>query len=184
MRKYFLFIGVIVTIWMTGCVQNIQNIENISSKGVTLRVSEDELSSRLEDIFPIVDNLPYGEIELTHPKAILKKGSNRVIAGTTVSYSNDVLAEQQGSLYLSGAPFFNAQTGEIFLRAPKIEQMKFNGVDLFDYVKKPLIDALQPMINELFAKNPIYVVDRSKFMNSFIKNVSVDDGSLLITFGF
>ncbi len=183
MKKLLTFLLFISPLFFMACSNTIQNIENISSKGITVRVSADELSSRLQDSFPIIKNLPYGEIELTNPKAILKKGTDRIVTGTTVRYENDNLPEQQGSLYISGAPYFDAKTGEIFLRSPKIEQMRFNGVDLFDYVKQPLVDALQPTIDQIFAQHPIYQVDRSSLTNSFIKNIYVDDGALLITFG-
>jgi len=183
--KKFLLISILATSipFLTSCSNVVQNIENVSAKGLTLRVSADELSSRLEDDFPIVKNLPYGEVELTNPKAILKKGSDRIVTGTTIKYENDNLPEQKGSLYISGSPYFDASTGNIFLRSPKIEKMSFNGVDLFDYVKKPIIDALQPVIDNIFLQHPIYKVDRSSIANSFIKSVSVDNGALLITFG-
>ncbi len=183
MKKFLAFIFVVSTILFSGCIGNVQNIENISANGVTLRISANELSSRLEDSFPIIQNLQYGTVELTNPKAILKKGSDRIVAGTTISYENDNLPLQKGELYISGSPYFNAQTGEIFLRSPKIEKLGFNGVDLFDYVKKPIVDALQPAIDNVFAQNPIYKIDSSSIQNSFIKNIQVDDGSLLVTFG-
>jgi hypothetical protein len=180
MKRLLMIVALLSPFIFTGCIQNIQNV---SANGVTLRVSADELSSTLQDSFPVIQNFQYGSIELSDPKAILKKGSDRMITGTTIAYSNDLIPEQKGSLYISGSPFFNAQTGEIFLKAPKIEKMEFNGYNLFDYVQKPLIDALQPAINSLFAQNPIYRVDRSSIQSSFIKNVTVSDGALLVTFG-
>ena len=165
---------------LTGCIQNIQDV---SANGLTLRVSADQISSTLQDSFPVIQNFQYGSVELSDPQAILKQGSDRMVTGTTIAYSNDLIPEQKGALYISGSPFFNAQSGEIFLRAPKIEKMEFNGYNLFDYVQKPLVDALQPVINNLFAQNPIYRIDKSSISNSFIKNVAVSDGALLVTFG-
>jgi len=181
MRKLLFLL--LVTISFTGCIQNIQNIQDISSNSLTMRIPATKLNSRLQDLFPIISNLQYGSIELSNPKAILKKGSDRITAGTTITYINDNLPTQKGVIYISGSPYLDARTGEIFLRSPKIEKMQFNGVDLFDYVKKPIVDALTPTIDNLFATHPIYTLDMSNFQNSFIKKLYIEDGSLLITFG-
>jgi len=172
----------LLLLW-SGCVQNIQNIQSISSKGVTLRIPAYELNSHMQDLFPIISNLQYGSIELSNPKAILKKGSNKIIAGTSISYQNDNLPTQTGKLYISGSPYFDAVSGDIYLHSPKIEKLSFNGIDLFDYVKKPIIEAIQPNIDNIFAQYPIYKIDRSSFANSFIKDLYIEDGSLLVTFG-
>ena len=176
----FLFL---VAVSFTGCIQNIQNIQDISANSLTIRIPATKLNSRLQDLFPIISNLQYGSIELSNPNAILKKGSDRMTAGTTISYSNDNLPTQKGLLYISGSPYLNGETGEIFLQRPKIEKLQFNGVDLFDYVKQPIIDALTPTIDNLFATHPIYKLDMSKAQNSFIKKLYIEDGSLLVTFG-
>ncbi len=187
MKKVAIFVSIAVGLFsfsMSGCMGNISNIEKISYDGLTLRVSANELNSRLQDLFPIISNLQYGSIELSNPKAILKKGSNRLTTGTAITYQNDNLPTQKGSLYISGSPYFDGQSGAIYLKRPKIEKMQFNGVDLFDFVKKPIVDALQPQIDQIFETHPIYQLDRSKLQNKFIKNVYIDDGALLITFGF
>jgi len=180
MKRLLITVALLSPFVFTGCIQNIQNV---SANGITLRVSANQISSTLQDSFPVIQNFQYGSVELSDPQAILKEGSDRMVTGTTIAYSNDLIPEQKGALYISGSPSFNAQTGEIYLKAPKIEKMEFNGYNLFDYVQKPLIDALQPVINNLFAQNPVYRVDKSSIQNSFIKNIAVSDGALLITFG-
>jgi len=177
MKKLTLMITLLVSLLLTGCVQN------ISQNGLTIRVPSSSISSALEQQFPISQGFQYGKIELSDPKALLTRGSNRVTTGTSIGFSNALIPKQTGSLFVSGIPFFDANTGAIYLREPMIDKLQFNGYKLSDYLQGPLKQALIPIVNEVFRQTPIYKVNKSSLQGSFVKNVVVDNGELLVTFG-
>ncbi len=178
MQKLFIMIALFTTLLFTGCIQN------ISPNGLTVRVPASTVTSSLEKQFPIKQSLQYGDVELSNPKALLTRGSNRVVTGTSIGFSSALIPKQTGKLYVSGIPSFDAQTGNIYLKEPMIDKLEFNGYKLSDYLQGPLKSAIIPIINELFRTTPIYTVNRSSLQGSFVKNVVVDNGELLVTFGF
>ena len=178
MQKLFIMIALLSSLLFTGCIQD------ISSNGLTIRVPASTVTSSLEKQFPIKQSFQYGDVELSDPKALLTRGSNRVMTGTSIGFSNALIPTQRGSLYVSGIPSYDAQTGNIYLREPMIDKLEFNGYKLSDYLEGPLKSAIIPIINEVFRSTPIYTVNRSSLQGSFVKNVVVDNGELLVTFGF
>ena len=178
MQKLIIMITLLGSLLLTGC------IENISPEGLTVRVPASTITSSLEQQFPIQQDFSYGNVELSNPKALLTRGSNRVVTGTSIGFSNALIPQQTGSLYVSGMPFFDAQTGNIYLREPMIDKLEFNGYKLSSLIQGPLKSAIIPIINQIFRTTPIYTVDRSSLQGSFVKNVVVDNGELLVTFGF
>jgi len=177
MKKTMTILLFIATLSLTGCIQN------ISQNGLTVRVPAATVTSALEEQFPIKQSFSYGNVELSNPKALLTRGSNRVMTGTSIGFSNFLIPKQNGSLYVSGVPYFDAQSGAVYLREPMIEKLEFNGYKLSSIVQGPLKNALIPIINEVFRQTPIYKINRSSLQGSFVKNVVVDNGELLVTFG-
>lgn len=177
MKKLTIMIALLASLLLTGCIQN------ISENGLTIRVPASSVTSALEQQFPIRQSFQYGDVELANPKALLTRGSNRVVTGTSIGFSNALIPKQSGALYVSGVPFFDAQSGAVYLREPMIDKLEFNGYKLSDYLQGPLKQALIPIINEVFRQTPIYKVNRSSLQGSFVKNVVVDNGELLVTFG-
>jgi hypothetical protein len=48
---------------------------------------------------------------------------------------------------------------------------------------KTFLTSLQPMVNEIFKKSPIYRIPKESFQGSFVKHISIEDKKLLITYG-
>ena len=178
MKKPIIMMMLLASFLFTGCIQN------ISSQGLTVRIPASDITTALENQFPVKQSFQYGDVELTNPKAMLTRGSDRITTGTSIGFSNALIPKQTGSLYLSGVPFYDAQSGSIYLREPMIDKLEFNGYKLSDYLQGPLKSAIMPLINQIFQSTPIYKIDRSSMQGSFVKNVVVDNGELLVTFGF
>ena len=166
-----------MSLFLTACIQN------ISPEGVTIRVPASSISNSLESQFPIKQSFNYGDVELSNPKALLQKGSNRVKVGTALGFNSAIIPKQNGSLYISGIPFFDPKSGNIYLREPMIDNFQFNGFTLPSITQSPLKNSIIPIINEIFKTTPIYKVNRSSLQGSFVKNVTIDNGELLVTFG-
>lgn len=177
MKRLTIMIALFISLSFTGCIQD------ISQNGLTVRIPASTVTSALEKQFPIKQNFAYGDVELSNPKALLKRGSNRVMTGTSIAFANALIPKQKGSLYVSGVPFFDAQSGAVYLREPMIDKLDFNGYNLSSMISGPLKSAITPIINEIFRTTPIYHVNQNSIQGSFVKNVVVDNGELLVTFG-
>lgn len=176
LKFYSIFFVIIASIF-SGCIQN------ITPQGLTISVPASQITQSLEQQFPIAEDFDYGKITLENPKAFLKEGSNRVEAGTSISISSPLIPKQSGSLFISGTPYFDAKNGAVYLKEPNIEKLEFNGYKLASFMQGPLKNALIPIINEVFKSRPIYTLNKSSFQKSFVNNIKVDNGELLITFG-
>jgi hypothetical protein len=172
--KLFLLISLL---FFTGC------IHSIDPQGLTIKVPASQITQSLEQQFPVSQDFQYGKVTLQNPKALLHAGSDRVQAGTTLSFANALIPTQSGSLMVSGKPIFDAKTGAVYLTQPSIDRLEFNGYKLASFMQGPLKDAIMPIINEVFRTHPIYRVNKNSLQSAFIKNIRVSNGELLISFG-
>jgi hypothetical protein len=172
--KLFLLISLL---FFTGC------IHSIDPQGLTIKVPASQITQSLEQQFPVSQDFQYGKVTLQNPKALLHAGSDRVQAGTTLSFANALIPTQSGSLMVSGKPIFDAKTGAVYLTQPSIDRLEFNGYKLASFMQGPLKDAIMPLINEVFRTHPIYRVNKNSLQSAFIKNIRVSNGELLISFG-
>ncbi len=176
MRKYFIALFFTFSLMLTGC------IKDISPQGMTVVVPASKITQSLQQQFPITENTPYGKVTLTNPRALLQKGSDRITAGATVLFSNSLIQQQRGSVYISGKPVFDARTGSVFLTQPQIEKLDINN-NLTQFLQGPASEIVRPFIDEVFRKVPVYTIDKKSIQGSFVKNVRVENGNLLLTFG-
>ena len=166
-----------MSLFLTGC------LHSINEQGLTIKVPASQITSSLEQQFPVAQNFQYGKVTLANPKALLHSGSDRVQAGTTIGFSNSLIPTQSGTLMLSGKPIFDAKTGAIYLTQPSIDRLEFNGYKLASFMQGPLKNAIMPLINEVFRTHPIYKLNPNSIQSMFINNIRVSNGELLITFG-
>ncbi len=178
MKKIISLIVITLSLFLSGCIQN------ISQQGITVKVPASQITDSLQKQFPVSSDFEYGKVTLENPKAMLTAGSDRVQAGTTISFASALLPTQTGSLMLSGKPFFNAKDGAVYLKEPNIEKLEFNGYNLASFMKEPLMQAILPIVNEIFRTRPIYQLNKNSIQNSLINDIKVSNGELLITFGF
>lgn len=177
MKRYISILFLLSTLLLTGC------LKEINTNGMTIAIPASQITESLQEQFPVTQNTQYGKVTLTNPKALLQKGSNRLTAGATVAFSNALIPEQKGTVYVSGTPYFDAQTGNIYLRQPQIEKLNFNGYSIGKFLNGSTMQLVKPIIDDIFRQVPVYKLDRNSIQGSFVKNVRVVDGSLLVTFG-
>jgi hypothetical protein len=175
MKKRLLI--VLFALFFTGC------IHSIDPQGLTIKVPASQITQSLEQQFPVSQDFQYGKVTLQNPKALLHAGSDRVQAGTTLSFANALIPTQSASLMVSGKPIFDAKTGAVYLTQPSIDRLEFNGYKLASFMQGPLKDVIMPLINEVFRTHPIYRVNKNSLQSAFIKNIRVSNGELLISFG-
>jgi len=177
MKHYLSGFVLLLALLFTGC------IKDINPNGMTVVIPASKLTQSLQQQFPVTENTNYGKVTLKNPKALLQKGSDRITAGATLLFSNALIPEQKGSIYVSGKPWFDAKTGSVYLNEPNIEKLDFNGYKLGNFFNGSAANQLKPIINEVFRKIPVYRINRNSIQGSFVKNVRVEDGNLLLTFG-
>lgn len=164
-------------LFFSGCVHS------INQQGLTISIPASKITESLASGFPVQQNFQYGTLTLKDPKAMLQAGSDKVTAGTSIDLSSPLIPTQSGSLYVSGKPYFDAQSGAIYLHNPDIETLDFNGYKLASMIQGPLKEAIMPLINEVFRTNPIYRLDQNSLQNHFVNDIRVNNGELLVTFG-
>lgn len=172
-----LFIVALIAILFAGC------IKEINPGGMTVAIPASKITQSLQQQFPITQKTQYGKVTLANPKALLQKGSDRITAGATLLFSNSLIPQQKGSVYVSGKPVFDAKSGAVYLTQPSIEKLNLNGYQLGNFLKGANAEMVKPVIDDIFRKVPIYKLDRGSIQGSFVKNVRVEDGNLLVTFG-
>lgn len=177
MKQIFFAILIGLGVLLSGC------IKDINPNGMTMAIPASRITQTLQQQFPITQNTEYGKVTLKNPKALLQKGSDRITAGATVLFSNSLIPSQQGSVYISGKPYFDAKSGAVYLREPSVEKLDFNGYHLGNLLKGSTTELVKPILDDIFQKIPIYRIQRNSIQGSFVKNVRVEDGSLLVTFG-
>jgi hypothetical protein len=176
-KRYFRGFALLLMLLLTGC------IKDINPSGMTIVIPASQINETLQKEFPITQKTQYGKVTLANPKALLEKGSDRIKAGSTVIFSNALIPEQKGSVYVSGKPYFDAKTGSVYLTQPMIEKLDINGYKLASFMHGSVADIVKPVIDEVFRKIPIYKINKNSIQGSFVKSVSVEDGSLLVRFG-
>lgn len=176
-KRYLGVFAVLLMMLLSGC------IKDINPSGMTIAIPASQINETLQKEFPITQKTQYGKVTLADPQALLAKGSDRIKAGSTVIFSNALIPEQKGSVYVSGKPYFDAKTGNIYLTQPMIDKLDINGYKLASFMQGSVSDIVKPVINEVFRKIPIYKLNKNSIQGSFVKSVSVEDGSLLVRFG-
>ncbi len=177
MQKLWTLFLLIIALSFSACVKE------INPTGMTIAIPASKLTESMQEQFPYTENTHYGKITLTNPKALLQKGSDRITAGATVAFSNSLIPEQKGTVYVSGKPYFDAKTGAVYLTQPSIEKLNFNGYQLGNLLQGNNASLIKPVIDEIFRKIPVYKLDQNSIQGSFVKNVYVKDGNLLVTLG-
>ena len=176
-QKFYSIFFIFITFVFSGCIQN------ITPKGLTVKVPTSQIAQSLERQFPVSKDFSYGKVSLENPKVMLRAGSDRVETGAMINLSSAFIPTQTGSLIVSGKPFFDAQSGSVYLREPNVERLQFNDHKLESFMKGPLNNIIVEIANEIFRTTPIYQVNKSSFRKSFVNDIRVSNGELLINFG-
>lgn len=178
MKKLFTILtALFLTIFFTGC------IHNLDKNGLTLSITEKELSESFDEALPYKKNFVFGDLSIDNPKVKLANKSNRVNAGIDFGLKTLFTSALQGKFQISGEPIYNKEKGAIFLQNVKLENFAFNQLKISDDFSQTFNSALEPMINEVLKLYPIYTVPKDSIHGSFVKDIKVEDSKLLVTYG-
>lgn len=175
-KKFFVYLFAVLLFFSAGC-----SVKNISSDGLTLRVTQSELNSHFKD-FPIEKDYVFANIRVEKPKLFIKKGSKRINASMDTFVSAVMIPEKSGSFSISGIPYFNQKTKSIYLKNIHVEKFQIQDAPITKELANLLLSNLRPVIDNIFKKFPIYKVEKTSFLGNKVKNIKIEDGELLLHF--
>ena len=176
-KLYYIFSSIFLLFVLTACVHQ------IDKQGLTVSITPKELSQSFDNSFPINKDFIFGSIKIDNPKIEIPKNSKRINAGITLDFATMFTETQYGNFSISGEPLFNKKESSIYLQNIKIDNFKFAELRLGDEFTKTFLKSLEPMVNQLFKKYPIYKISKDSFQGNFVKNIQVKDSELLVTYG-
>ena len=179
MKKLVVLIFSFLVLFFSGCASGL----GFSPNGYTMAISPSMLTSSIQKQFPQKKKFDYGSVELRDPDLGFVKGSDELNVGIAFGLSNPLIPTQNGSVKLSGGIDFDPKSGQFFLKDPKINELKFNNSSLTSLLPSDVKSILKVVVSEILKQTPIYKLDKNSFTGMLVKDVKIDNGKLLVTFG-
>ncbi len=107
-KLHTIFLTFLLTFLISGCVHQIDR------KGITLSITEAELSESFNDSFPFKKDFVFGSITVNKPTINILKNSNRINANINLNFLAMYIKPQYGNFSISGEPYFNKKNNSIF----------------------------------------------------------------------
>lgn len=160
-----------------------------SGKNYVLRFTESQLQEKLNAKFPLTKTyLLIFNISLDNARVHLLDGAQRVAVGLDIVLDINVGKETRplgGKLDISGSVNYLAETGQIFLTDPVIENLSLQGVPEAYIGKLNLI--LTKALTNYYAEHPIYTLKSTDVKQAVVKlvlkDVRVENHELVLKIG-
>lgn len=176
LKKSHLLLILSLVILFTGC------IKKLDTDGLTLKIDESELNSASKD-FPIEKSFLIAKVVLDKPNIYIKKNTNKIEASLDLSLSAIFIPKTKGTLTISGNPYFNKKDSSIYLKDVSIENLNFENSKMSRNFSISVLSSMEPIVDELFKKFPVYKIDKNSFKGSFVKDMKIENSEILVTFG-
>ena len=152
--------------------------------GMTLRVSQAELQTRLDERFPIVKDGLLGEIRLSEPRVGLSSATKRVSVDFSLAGNSFLTGEIEGRGVLSGELRYDSPEASLYLDRPEIDLELIDG----DEDRREAIEAAATALaSSYFSDHPIHTVDdadlRSRLTREYLRELLVENDGLVLRFG-
>ncbi|WP_072679632.1 DUF1439 domain-containing protein [Arcobacter sp. LA11] len=176
-KLQYLLSSILFLFFLTGCVHK------IDKQGLTVSITPNELTQSFDDSFPINKDFIFGNIKIDNPTIEIPKNSKRINADINLAFATMFTEIQYGNFSISGKPLFDKKESSVYLQNVKIDNFKFAELKLGNEFTKTFLKSLNPMVNQLFRKYPIYKIPKESFQGSFVKDIQIKDSQLLVTYG-
>ncbi len=171
-----LFLVVMVSLGFGGCVGVAPG-----GQGYTVNVPISMINSTLGQNFPKSQNTDYGKLMIDKPNILGKAGSDKLGVGTSFTFSNMLIPKGiKGAVSLSSGVRYNASDRGLYLANPMIEELQFQNFSLSKYLTPQMKNIIGESIAQQLRSKPIYRMNTGA---SFVRNVSVQDGNVVLTVG-
>lgn len=161
---------------------------NACDDGLSFKVSEQQIESKMKPYFPYHKEALMGQLQLDlmEPDLILKKGSERadLVLTSQVTAGGSVWP---GKLHLSFGLDYEAQTGTFYLVEPRVENMRADGVPL--RFSKGIVQYILPLVQSYLTRIPVYTLNpdsggAQNVARKTLKGIAIQDQALKVTLGW
>ncbi len=174
--KRILFFYLILLVFLSSCAQK-------SLTSYTVEIPDSAINNYLKKEFPVTQKLKIGKLIIKDPKANIDDKSNKLKLGSTLVLKIPFVPEQTGKIYVAGNIAFDQQKKELYLINPTIENLSFNNQNISKYLPSNTKSMLAQVVEEVFKQTPIYKINDRSISGKFIKDIKIQNGKLLLTFG-
>ena len=174
-KKTQLVLIISLLVLFTGC------IKKLDTNGLTLQIDESELN-RSSSKFPIQKSFVIANVQIEQPHIYIKENTNKIAANVAVEFAAIFLPKTNGTLEISGNPYFNKEDSAIYLKDVEIEKLELTNTNIDKAFSNTLLSSFAPIIDEIFKTMPIYKIKKDSFKGSFVKDVKIENSELFITF--
>lgn len=169
-------VAFMVAIFIGGC-----GIKSISSDGVGIAISNEQLNSKFEG-FPMEQNFVFANVKIEQPRVYIKKGEDKITALMQVSLSAILIPQTKGEFIISGRPEYKASANAIYLKDISVEKLEFKDFPLTNEMTKNIITNLEPLVSEVFNNVPVYKLEKS-YYGMLLKDIKIEHSELIVLFG-
>jgi hypothetical protein len=151
-------------------------------QGYTINVPMHMINTNLGHSFPKSQQTNYGTLLIDRPNVLGQAGSDKLGVGTSFSFSNFLIPNGiKGVVSLSSGVRFDPRDKGLYLTSPMIDELKFKNFSLSEYITPQMKNMIGDLISQQLIKKPIYRMNNMGA--SFVRDVSVRNGNLVLTVG-
>jgi len=148
----------------------------------TLELTDQQLQGVVETFFPFKQQSPFTELTLSQPAIQLDPKSNRVGLAVSVDIGMQGVSVGKGRGLLDGELEYRADTGEFYLRDPKLKQIQL------DRLRPQYHELVKGLVNNLaYQTFPFILVYQLKdddikqiLLKNTLQSVKVQQGKLVL----
>jgi len=157
-------------------------------RGYSVAVPIAMINSSLAEKFPATEKVSYGMVSGTlnieKPNVLGKAGTDKLGIGTSFKFTNMFVPKGiAGTIDLASGVRYDANTKNLYLANPMVNEIKFQDFSLAKYLTKDMRNAIGMVIANTISKKPVYNVQKVGIGSNFIKAIEVNNGQLFLTFG-
>jgi len=173
--KNWLLLG-LMTLGLSGCVGVAPD-----GKGYTINVPMNMINSTIGQNFPQSQQTNYGTLMIEKPNVLGRAGSDKLGVWTSFTFSNMLMPQGiKGAVSLSSGVRYNSNDRGLYLANPMIDELKFQNFSLSQYLTPQIKNLIGDAIAQQLRAKPIYRMNTGA---SFVRNVGVQDGNVVVTVG-
>ena len=166
----------LITLGLNGCVGVNPN------GGYDITVPLSMVNTTVQGNFPQTKDTKYGKLMIEKPNILSATDSDKLGVGTGFKFSNRLLGAITGAISLSSGIRYDATTKGVYLNSPMVDEIKFEKFALSNYLTPSMRNQIGQIIAQTLVKKPIYNLG-SQVGASFVKGLSVKNGSLVVNLG-
>jgi len=151
-------------------------------RGYTVAVPLSVINSTVAQNFPQSKKTNYGTLLIDKPNILGQQGSNKLSVGSSFTFSNMFIPTGiKGAVSLSSGVRYSPNDRGLYLTSPMIDELTFQNFSLSKYLTPQMRNMIGDVIAQQLMKKPIYHMNN--IGASFVKNVGIENGNLMVTVG-